>query len=245
MSRTRRQPLETTATHSTTTMSWAFDHLNHLSPLDTSPVNGPGDDTDRNDFSLSYPINGSALHAQLEAWTSSVAFDFDSPDSFGTPLGGGTADEMREKDDQARQHYLGAGLYGGLGSDGSYASLLADPAMGFGATPFDTIYQGPIPAQGLLPPLPAFPSSTATDLFVAENKKRSAGEMEAPAGVPGVVLGGDEEANALAIEEDKRKRNTAASGESPSSLIGCVSARMADRCPSPSRSSFPSQEEAA
>ncbi|GAA5884633.1 hypothetical protein JCM6882_005327 [Rhodosporidiobolus microsporus] len=57
-------------------MSSLFDQLNQLTP---SPGNGPNQQQDRNSDTLSFPCDGNALQAQLEAWTN-VAFDFDSPD---------------------------------------------------------------------------------------------------------------------------------------------------------------------
>ncbi|GAA5873284.1 hypothetical protein JCM1840_000018 [Sporobolomyces johnsonii] len=58
--------------------NWAFEQLNQLTPSPgTSPTNGPSQD--RNELTLSFPCDGSALQAQLEQWTT-VAFDFDSPD---------------------------------------------------------------------------------------------------------------------------------------------------------------------
>ncbi|GAA5967348.1 hypothetical protein JCM11641_000520 [Rhodosporidiobolus odoratus] len=43
-----------------------------------SPANGPT--SDRNDLTLSFPCDGNALQAQLEAWTNVTFDDFDSPD---------------------------------------------------------------------------------------------------------------------------------------------------------------------
>ncbi|GAA5954552.1 hypothetical protein JCM21900_005986 [Sporobolomyces salmonicolor] len=58
--------------------NWAFEQLNQLTPSPgVSPTNGPSQD--RNELTLSFPCDGSALQAQLEQWTN-VAFDFDSPD---------------------------------------------------------------------------------------------------------------------------------------------------------------------
>ena len=67
--------------------SWAFSQLNQISP-ESSPNNGPGSDLDRSDSSLSFPVSGTALQAQLEAWTN-VAFDFDSSSDFASGLDAG------------------------------------------------------------------------------------------------------------------------------------------------------------
>ncbi|KAM0749061.1 hypothetical protein T439DRAFT_60863 [Meredithblackwellia eburnea MCA 4105] len=84
--------------------SWAFNQLNQLSP-DSSPTNGPGSD-ERSESSLSFPVSGAELQAQLEAWTN-VAFDFDSND-FGAAFD--------NKDDLVSGHEY----YGRLGSTSAH-----------------------------------------------------------------------------------------------------------------------------
>ncbi|BGP14611.1 hypothetical protein JCM10213_002221 [Rhodosporidiobolus nylandii] len=81
-----------------------FDQLNQLTPSPgISPANGPA--KDRNDLALSFPCDGTALHAQLEAWTN-VAFDFDSPD-----FGDAALDEPKASspvEDRSALRYAGA-----------------------------------------------------------------------------------------------------------------------------------------
>lgn len=219
-------------------MSFAFlDNLNLVSPYST-PFNGPGADADRNDSSLSFPLDASALQAQLEQWTN-VSFDsFDSGNDF--------VDDFKDKEERRPQYHSALGMsgaregglnYGGLGGDTSLDALFADPAMGLPPLPFDGLYDPTaiVPAN-LLPlaaALPApIPSATPYTLptiapAVVEKpkavkagakKRRQSTSSPAPSAEvvesPALVLGGDDELNALALEEDKRRRNTAASGAS-------------------------------
>lgn len=199
--------------------SWAFSQLNQLSP-ESSPTNGPGSDLDRNDSSLSFPVSGTALQAQLEAWTN-VAFDFDSSSDFaGVGALDGKGGDERE--------YYSAGLDSyslGLGDD-SFTSLLGvDPLL----DPFAPLYGPPSAVDNSLlvtasPPAaaapPAAPVLAVRATKVNAPKKRRASSSvgsappETPAPDPAAAPEGDDELNSVAVEEDKRRRNTAASGQS-------------------------------
>lgn len=225
--------------------SWAFNQLNLLSPLETSPANGTSNDNERNEYNLSYPISSSALQAQLEQWTN-VAFDFGADSGTNTT----TPEEERTKTDgmglglerdllhpMAFHSALGGGRnagrndapgYGlmGNGLAGPSGSSTLDPALSdlfainnYGTTPISTL---PLPSTStsssiIVPPSlvnPEKPSPKPT-------KKRAQSTIVLPAEFEGedqfppLILGSDEAINAIAIEEDKRRRNTAASGTSP------------------------------
>lgn len=218
--------------------TWAFNQLNQITP-ETSPHNGPGSEQDRNDSSLSFPVSGAALQQQLEAWTN-VAFDFDSSD-FGSSLdgsfeakagGGGETDRMTGREYYGR---VSAGLDNyslGIGHDDSFQSLLGvDPLLA--AAPVDhfaNLFATSTVNNSLLlgPPaaaadLPVAPTTSPADSYKAPKgaaKKRRASSSvgssvppETPAESAGPI-DADDELNAVAVEEDKRRRNTAASGQS-------------------------------
>lgn len=210
---------------------------------------------------MSFPCDGSALQAQLEAWTN-VAFDFDSGDF--------ASDDFKPKDDDRSARYAAAGHSSStpnssnhdysFGVDsfdsilGAPAQLvntpaldpfstdfaplgasLVDPALhlpGFSSAPNLVNSNVVAAAPGLL--LGPSPVDTSTTPSPPAVPKKSAPKKSkvaaAPVGVqkasapvssvldsapdspaPLVLIDGDDEANALAIEEDKRRRNTAAS----------------------------------
>lgn len=240
------------------TQPWAFNHLNQLSPpTGPSPTNGTSSSQNRNDLSLSYPINSEALQRQLEAWTN-IEFDFDQPVDFGLlPLeeykgseeiglggglyGNGLAGYGMTSNGRDTLHDYGLGSIGlglesterntGMGDTTQLDSSLANfglplvlptllPSASSSSTSFPTIPNFDLPVS-----LPLSTNST-TPSKVSNPKKRkqsvsaSASTSTGPSeegeeidSFPPLVLGLDEEANAIAVEEDKRRRNTAASGE--------------------------------
>jgi hypothetical protein len=186
--------------------------LNQLSPavsLETSPVNGPADPTLRSAFDLSHPADPATVAAQLDLWTS-VNFDFDSPLASGPP----------PSFDRAFDHRPGG--------------LLGDDEVGYKAV-FDALPTTIAPDLTL-----AGPSSTPWDLSAARQDPpilpvaslsgsasgshagRDTGTSTAAladlgghttgVGTPSVADQEDDAANRRAIEEDKRRRNTLASG---------------------------------
>lgn len=193
---------------------------------------------------MSFPVEGSALQAQLEAWTNTT-FSFDD---FGPA-------EFKEKDEgettRYGQHQHDSNGYSfGLGDSEhvdlesllapaslgpaaldpfhDYAPLapsLVDPALHLpnfnNATTAPGLLQAPAPTPVELTPVApvapapkrAAPKSKKTKVVAAPAVVSTPASDESAS--PGLILGDDEAANALAIEEDKRRRNTAASGELP------------------------------
>lgn len=245
--RTREEPRPTQLKNTpnpprpSTMSSYAFlDDLNLVSPY-SSPLSGPSDG-DRNDSSLSFPLDASALQAQLEQWTN-VSFDsFDSGNDF--------VDDFKEKEERRPQYHSALGMSSaregglgyGFGGDTSLDALFADPVMGLPPLPFDNLYDQtaivpanllPLPLSAPIPSAAAAPDSVPTvapaavekpkAVKVGAKKRRQSTSSPAPPAevveIPALVLGGDDELNAVALEEDKRRRNTAASGASSLSRL--------------------------
>ncbi|KAL8292018.1 hypothetical protein RQP46_001484 [Phenoliferia psychrophenolica] len=230
--------------------TWAFNQLNQLSP-ESSPHNGPGSELDRSESSLSFPVSGEALQAQLEAWTN-VAFDFDPSTTDFSSLDASKGGEYYDgridsglglggMTGETTEHYSSLGLGG---ADDPFAALLGgDPILGassadpfiFGA-PSSAVdhslllasapaasLDAPLLAAAPLPALPALPETktgTKTPKASAPKKRRASSSVgsvapETPepelAAPSAGLIEGDDELNAVAVEEDKRRRNTAAS----------------------------------
>ncbi|GAA5821290.1 hypothetical protein JCM11251_004555 [Rhodosporidiobolus azoricus] len=80
--------------------------LSYTLQLTPSPGNGPSQAKERNSDTLSFPCDGNALQAQLEAWTN-VAFDFDSPD-FGDADNQAEVKAASPTDDRSTMRYAAA-----------------------------------------------------------------------------------------------------------------------------------------
>ncbi|KAK4701893.1 hypothetical protein P7C70_g4340, partial [Phenoliferia sp. Uapishka_3] len=219
--------------------TWAFNQLNRLSPQ-SSPANGPGSELERSDSSLSFPVHGGDLQAQLEAWTN-VSFDFDSSNDFGSPESGlGKAGLAGGDDMTGREYYgRGAGLDNySLGLDDSFGSILGVDPLLAQVDPFSSLYAPasavdnslligsaapPALAANLHPSHAPLPSAAPVSVVAFESKVPAAKKRRASTSVgsaspetpvaESVTAGpdGDDELNAVAVEEDKRRRNTAAS----------------------------------
>jgi len=192
-----------------------LEGLNYLSPVTLSPENGPATG-DRTDFSLSYPISGSALQAQLEAWTS-VAFDFEGEPTIPLPSADDTSKDSVSSDLAAHYHHRSAQpqldkqkeweafvLSHGL----TYPPTLGMPTQD--VTAHNLAINGQVPTE-VKPTIPASGRSRSGTKTGTSVKRSQSSSHGSESGSPAMKPLGDDEINALALEEDKRRRNTAAS----------------------------------
>ncbi|GAA5855479.1 hypothetical protein JCM8547_007850 [Rhodosporidiobolus lusitaniae] len=173
-----------------------FSQLNQLAPSPgISPANGPTQD--RNDLTLSFPCDGNALQAQLEAWTT-VAFDFDSPDFNDGSLDSSECKGASPAEDRSTLRYAGAfakpqlqhhhdehqqqqqqpssispeltssvDLSALLGT-GPSSSFIADPRAPSNLTTGSLVDPSlSLPSFGAVPSFPSFFASAGADAFVA------------------------------------------------------------------------------
>ncbi|ORY82399.1 hypothetical protein BCR35DRAFT_303812 [Leucosporidium creatinivorum] len=223
--------------------SFAFSQLNVLTPSPgVSPNNGP--EQDRSELTLSFPVEGSALQAQLEAWTNTTfSFDDFGPAEFKEKDEGDSQGRYGQQQQQDNGYSFGLNdsehvdlesllAPSSLGPAAldpfhDYAPLapsLVDPALHLpnfnsSSTAVSTtapgLLQAPAPTPVEVAPTPAVATAPATKRAAPKAKKAKVAAASTPASdasaSPGLILGDDEAANALAIEEDKRRRNTAAS----------------------------------
>lgn len=214
--------------------SW-LTGLNALSP-DPSPANGPALDALRTAESLSHPVLADDLASQLEAWTnvqfhlpafpvtstpanlSGEEYKFDGLDNFYSSIGGQSIDPLLYNSPYGTG-YGYTSTSSGFASDGS--TLLVHPGEISSAT---------LPADKSLLPA-AFHPPAHLDTLIRSTASDSVKEAPVPVPAPAPVVhkgakrgrkpllaskadGGDVdgEVTPQLLEEDKRRRNTAASG---------------------------------
>lgn len=211
--------------------NWAFAQLNQLISPDQSPPTGPNGESERSESSLSFPISGAALQAQLEAWTN-VAFDFDSISPANSAANSDYANVGQsygiDNYDPLGLHHHSDEVFNSLLGGGPRSNAALDPYL---PTDFLANKQSAVDPALALPPFPSCNSAAAaadknaanrpslsskassTSLNTTAQKKRRPSTSSPPVFVAATPPVGatDDELNALAVEEDKRRRNTAAS----------------------------------
>jgi hypothetical protein len=186
------------------TPSWML-HLNEIFSPEASPANGPESAQLRTEEALSYPVAGDELSRQLEAWTS-VQFQAEPALSEHSTF---FNDKVAGSKDLAFQSYfnhtggpsIDPVLYAPFPSvapDGS--NLLIHPTIDNQAT--------------LTPPTPAMSGDEGTPSSGKAAKGKTGSKRGRKPLLPANLdpADPDMQAQAKAIEEDKRRRNTAASG---------------------------------
>lgn len=182
--------------------------LNHLSPnvsLEATPANGPSDPSNRSAFDLSYPADPAAVAAQLDLWTS-VNFDFDSPLN---PPGPPPPSFDRAFDHRSL----------GDGAD-SFKAPFGQVALPSTISPDLTLgpWNGAGVDQSFMPPAASIavnPNDAGRSIGEQVHDGRHPGNHTTGVGTEGLTpaaIEDEDSANRKAIEEDKRRRNTLASG---------------------------------